>query len=118
MLNVTLNKNDRLDYTTARAMEEEYLGRGTIFVRLSPVSYIEVNVPNEDIYRIRVVMCRVDLTPPGDRASTYVRRDGDSLGGAGGPGVFRHRRPDPLHRHRRGALGRSCQKTRRIRKGG
>lgn len=63
MLNVTLNKNDRLDYTTARAMEEEYLGRGTIFVRLSPVSYIEVNVPNEDIYRIRVVMCRVDLTP-------------------------------------------------------
>ena len=28
MLNVTLNKNDRLDYTTARAMEEEYLEIG------------------------------------------------------------------------------------------
>lgn len=63
MLNVTLNKNDRLDYATARAMEEEYFRRGTIFVRLSPMSYIEVNVPDEDIYCIRVVMCGVDLTP-------------------------------------------------------
>lgn len=63
MLNVTLNKNDRLDYTTARAMEEEYLGRGTIFVRLSPVSYIEVKISDDDIYCINVTIDGVDLTP-------------------------------------------------------
>lgn len=63
MMNITLNKDDRLDYKVAAAMEEAYYKKEDFVIRFSLVSYIEVKISDDDIYCINVTIDGVDLTP-------------------------------------------------------
>lgn len=62
-MNITLNKDDRLDYKVAAAMEEAYHNKEDFVIRFSLVSYIEVKISDDDIYCINVTIDGVDLTP-------------------------------------------------------